>query len=1257
MVRFASCMALVLGAAFGLSPSFAGEGTGAGDAAPVDAAPTPPPWSPRIATNPERTYEAGSLIIPMDECHQYAGDPDRAASRTSPRCYCPSSTADDGVIKSYGLMYRLLENGIHVAVAIDDAKTEIGGVDFSITAAEPVKLYNRTSNSSTSFFKRGTSCANASASSPNVKMDYRGAPWIIPAADAPTALALIRSGSSGIGGRGAFSASTFSTVDVHVAQTAFTAKVARTYRGAPKPIALLDLDAGGGLGGNSGYDVLTDYLTAAGLNTTGAGGSACTPGTIFGTFSTNADFLNDCLVRGDYATLWAPHWEATGNTQLDQVVAKIGEFVDNGKALFAECAAIQTFEGAFDAPAFEQGDYSISITSASYSSTTKKVTVVGTTYPSASVTFRSSKSSTTCGAAALATITATSTGAFTWTSSAFASASAAPCRVSVDSMGAGAAMNVSGNACSPASTYTCSASTTYAGPSCGSPDVDAPSTGHFMTSNGLIANVLGGVFGTYGDGSSEGWIYRDVANIYLQKGDLKFENPYGTIRHWKTAAPPRCRVTTNTAGATGDSIYRPDVTRLISSCDGSDYDATNGRCLRSATDATSAFVDHESEWDTFTYTPHKDGDPAKGPIIYLGGHDYNGTPAGVRLVLNTVFNLQYEVEPEDPPTPIQLVRSSPIVAPVDGVETYVQGSFITYRPDETAQTFDPARPDAFIFPYRTGHVYGYDARNISSSATAYQDLGAPLWDAAGGVPASGAAGCGAFDGNCRTIFTNTATGASPPRVMFDSNGRSTFGALLGGSLSTGSQTTLVGLVHAGRPDTNGVKQPALGGVDRSTLALIESSRVANATRPAMIYVGGLDGMLHAICAERRGRCTAIGRELWAYLPRTQLGRLRFNTQKVQGSPKVGDFLANFDGVAGLEWRTMLVFQVGSGNPADATAAPAVIGIDVTDPFDPKLEFEIATPSTRGATAFGTGLDLALGPVRIDNQVQPAVFVSTNNGGTGGSGVHVMAYSAIDGRALWAQPFAHVYPAPRVAASGTVPASGIPGGIAAFDNARSGVIDRLAVPTLYGELYVLDAATGANVYGSVPLFRFSQDKKPIGAAPAVYRADDGAHFAVIVSGGYVDDDGATWSAGQQYIVAVKLDIESPTGLPMNETGPDSTNRPFVEPIAGSAYAQPTIAGGELFVVTATTDINDIDPESGGSGSMIRMDLGTGQVIATYALGSSGASSVDVTSGTAYISGVVNTMKIEIGPTFDSHGAATELVPTSRGHRRMWITITE
>lgn len=1245
----------VVGAGIGLSVS-AGPAAPAPALLPISSAAVIPIMggSVSVATYQDKTFEAGSLIIPMDECHQYAGATDVSTSRTAPRCYCPSATADDGVIKAYGLIYRLLENGITVSISISDAKTEIAGTDFSITAAEPVKLYNRSTNTSSSFFKRGLSCANPSATTPNVKIDYRGAPFIISAADAPAALALIKNGTTtGVGGRGKFTASTFTSVDVHVAQAAFTARIARTYKGAPKPIALLNLDGGSTGGASSGISVLTSYLNSAGLNTTGAGGTACAPGTVYGTFSSNADFLNDCLVTKEYATLWAPHWDAETNTQLPQVLGKISSFVDSGKALFAECASIMTFEAAFNPPSWDASDYTVAVNAASYKSSTRRITASGKTYPYATVVIKSAANASACNTT-LATVTASSSGSWSWTSNQYSSASAAPCRISIDSEGTSRARNVTNRTCSPASSTVCAVATSYQGPTCGTEVVDTVAGGHHLATNGLVRNHFGNSGDLYGDGSSEGFVFRDVSNIYLQKGDLKFANPFGQVRHWKPAGPPVCRNTrTTTAGVPGDSVYKPGmiVERLISSCDGSDLNSTTGACLRAPTAPDSAFIDHDSTWDMFTYIAHKDGDPAKGPIIYLGGHDYNGSPAGVRLVLNTVFNLQYEVEPEDPPVPYQVVRSSPIVGPVDDVENYIQGSFIRYTPDEDATTFDPADPGKFVFPHRAGHLYGYDARNIRTTSTAYQDLGAPLWDAANHIPPVNAAGCAAsFNGSCRTVFTTTTTGAAPARVAFDTAHRSAFGNLLGGSLSTANQNVLIGLILAGRPDAGGTKVATLGGVDRSTLALIESSPQAGLTRPKMIYVGGIDGMLHAICAERRGACDVVGRELWAYIPRTQLGQLRQNNQKLQGSPKVADFLGNFDGQPGLEWRTVLAFQTGSGNANQVDAAPSVIAMDVTNPAEPAVLWEVSTPATRGVSAQGKGLDIALGPVRVGGEMKPGVFVSTNNGGTGASGVYVNAYSAIDGSQLWASPWTHIHPNPRTTGNPAVPASGIPGGLALYDEGATGSVNRIAVPTLYGDLWVLDATTGTSIYGNSPVFRFSADKKPIGAAPAIYKDGAGSMFAVVVSGGYVDDDGASWSAGQQYIASVKLDVAI-GNVPFDERGADSSNRPFVIDITGNAYAQPTIAGGELFVLTATTDINDLDAGA-GSGSLYRVNLTSGSS-QTYAIGSSGGSSVDFSQGVAYVSGVVNNIKIDVSSDFDANGSPAELQSVAKGLRRFWL----
>ena len=94
----------------------------------------------------------------------------------------------------------------------------------------------------------------------------------------------------------------------------------------------------------------------------------------------------------------------------------------------------------------------------------------------------------------------------------------------------------------------------------------------------------------------------------------------------------------------------------------------------------------------------------------------------------------------------------------------------------------------------------------------------------------------------------------------------------------------------------------LGGVDRSTVAVIEASQVAasSSTRPQIVYFGATDGMLHAVCATPGGTtpsgtnlCPAAGTELWAFLPRVQLPLVGTLDTRIDGSPRVVDAFGDF----------------------------------------------------------------------------------------------------------------------------------------------------------------------------------------------------------------------------------------------------------------------------------------------------------------------------------------------------------------------------
>jgi type IV pilus assembly protein PilY1 len=95
-------------------------------------------------------------------------------------------------------------------------------------------------------------------------------------------------------------------------------------------------------------------------------------------------------------------------------------------------------------------------------------------------------------------------------------------------------------------------------------------------------------------------------------------------------------------------------------------------------------------------------------------------------------------------------------------------------------------------------------------------------------------------------------------------------------------------------------------------------RLKHLDRPAMIYVGGNDGMLHGFRA-------SDGRELLAYVPSKTHPHLNQLTNKgyvhryyVDGSPEVGDAFVNG------EWRTVLVGGLGAGGQG-------LFALDVTDP--------------------------------------------------------------------------------------------------------------------------------------------------------------------------------------------------------------------------------------------------------------------------------------------------------------------------------------
>ena len=243
----------------------------------------------------------------------------------------------------------------------------------------------------------------------------------------------------------------------------------------------------------------------------------------------------------------------------------------------------------------------------------------------------------------------------------------------------------------------------------------------------------------------------------------------------------------------------------------------------------------------FATRSNKDNDVEKANILYLANHDQTDSIAGTKMVLLTLLQLG------DPPvveTTTEITRSSPIAAQINSEDLLVQGTFESIVPaPATKKATTDAETATFEFPFLLGHMRAIRTELISTDGMNFNKLpsSAVLFDAATNIPPVTATGCSTnFAGTCRTVFTNTLTGARPPMV-FVKNTDATLKALIAPGLTAANQTTVVSRVLAGIPNTAGVYVPKLGGIDHSTVAVIGPSMVAGSpTRPQMIYFGAAD---------------------------------------------------------------------------------------------------------------------------------------------------------------------------------------------------------------------------------------------------------------------------------------------------------------------------------------------------------------------------------------------------------------------------------
>jgi hypothetical protein len=327
----------------------------------------------------DRTFQPGSLIIPMDLSYQ-----------------------DTGVFQAYGLLYALLRNGIHVHWVIDPNKTY--HAKNCNDAGDPCPWDCDLDGS-------GTKCTYPTMSpdfsvatkwvwddrelAPRDSMvgthSYRGGPFVIDSADRDAALAIIDvwNDPTQWPANPYAMRTVFHVVTVHQTTAVFTGNVAKEMVAAPTIAVFAD--------GNE--SIATNYLRSAGIpQSNGAefpsakcGATNCGPATA------NPDMLTEEAIMGDLGTCDAPnkdhrngalfqngqaafcqimsmHWDVNDRERVDcdggpcpdtpgecaagtpftynghEVVAEVREFLKSNTHFFAECQAVNAYENTTKNP-------------------------------------------------------------------------------------------------------------------------------------------------------------------------------------------------------------------------------------------------------------------------------------------------------------------------------------------------------------------------------------------------------------------------------------------------------------------------------------------------------------------------------------------------------------------------------------------------------------------------------------------------------------------------------------------------------------------------------------------------------------------------------------------------------------------------------------------------------------------------------------------------------------------------------------------
>jgi len=514
--------------------------------------------------------------------------------------------------------------------------------------------------------------------------------------------------------------------------------------------------------------------------------------------------------------------------------------------------------------------------------------------------------------------------------------------------------------------------------------------------------------------------------------------------------------------------------------------------------------------------------------------------AGVRYVLNTLFNISYQISNRE------FIRAAPVV---DHPYLY-QGSF--------------------EYPSFRGHFRRYDV-----TLSAGEDA---KWDTADGhIPSPLIRNVLTSKQNLDGTWSKVAFAAAnieDLRIPLD---------VTPNNNNDSDEIDVITRIRGNRWNSyegKWVEVPnKLGGIMHSAPVIVgNKDRINHSTEVA--YVGDLYGMLHAIE-------TATGNEKWAYIPQNLLGKLQNDrtdpnaTQSfaaVDGSPTAKDIYYDHDNDPNTadEWRTILAGAEGFGGTS-------IFALDITNPDNWSILWE-ATDTSEPGGGMGHGYITAIGKVKspikdvndedgdgdtdeiIGYEPKWMVFVSTgyrsiavNHGG-----INIFAFDLKTGVKLW-----------RFSSEYADSVNDIPGAVTLFDSDDDSFVDRVYVGDMNGRLWEINALDGSNPNGAeaisgkqIPLYNAGVGY-PISVSPAISKVSG---HAILAFG----TGGTDWAADDQAYAIFAVDATEKQTEPTYSGGAGTLLWKQDLGIGEKVWSAPTIAAGFLFVATTYGSLESTNP---------------------------------------------------------------------------------